>query len=361
MIARFILLMVFGIVLLFNSFLDGLNMTVSNSKSIRRNWIKNGLIRFTMFFIVFAVLFLFNGPIERLNLVIGVISVTFLLIIIETGFNSPHKSMFKRFKQASIRFFYKQFIVYLGMAFLITTLFINASWQTYFVLFGVLIILSILLYIIVFKWLAFYFFKQIPYEMPFDQTLYHMEPNLQNQLYIIQSKKLYLPMNALLMGVFKTKKVLLTPSLLGGLNSKQVQAIITHEIGHYFHKHLLERLFVLIAVFISYLAITYVIFDTSFIQLLGVDTTLINYITLLSVFIYILENIIETLFYQLAHKQEYEADTYAASKGYAIALASALEIIDKRQTEQSFHALYHKLKLSHPKTETRIQKLRAHS
>ena len=350
--------MLFGMLLLFNSFLDGLNMTVSDSKSVKRNWIKNGLVRFTMFFVVFAILFLAEGKID-VNLVLvfsGVLGI--IIIIIETIFSSRYKSFFKRFKSALSKFFYKQFLVYLGLALFITIIFQESSLITYAILFGVLITVSILVYLVVFKWLALRFFKQIPYEMPFDDKLYQIEPGLKNNLYVIQSKKIYLPMNALLMGVFKTKKVLMTPPLLGGLNSAQVQAIITHEIGHYHLKHLLIRLFVLIGVFVSYLGIAYLVFDTPLMTWLALEVTLLSQVTILSVFIYILENILETLFYRLAHIQEYQADQYAAKHGYAIPLSTALEVIDKRQGEVSMHSLYHTLKLSHPKTDLRIKRLR---
>lgn len=354
---RFIFLMIFGMVLLFNAFLDGLNMTVSNKKSVTFTWIKNGIIRFIVFFIAFAVLFIFEGTIGNILLIQLAISLSVLLIMVEVIFSTRRQSLYKKIQSQTLKFLSKQLLVYLGMAVLITYLFRTSTWMTYVILFFILSGISILAYFIIFKWLIFYFFKQVPLEMPFDSTIYDIEPTLKDAIYVIQSKKIYLPMNALLMGIFKTKKVLLTPALLGGLSSQQIQAIIAHEVGHYHHKHLWTRFVMIILVFMSYLAMVYIVFDTPFISLLALESSFILFITVLCIFMYLIENAVEVIFYQIAHKQEYQADAYAAKKGFSEPLARALEIIDY-QGAFEVHPLYQRLKLSHPNTGIRIARLR---
>ena len=191
---------------------------------------------------------------------------------------------------------------------------------------------------------------QVPLEMPYDKMIHKF--SLIDDIYVAKSRKFYLPMNALFTGFRKRKRVLLSDKLVARLKSRELKAIIAHEIGHAKLSHLFVRAVILFVAVVGFSLLLQWVFYGQF-------QPLVFYVQL-TVFVmvsWIYFSIFELFTYQVAQHQEYQADAFVSYLGEGVALASALEKINRYESEPKLHPYYQRVFYSHPPLKKRRKNL----
>lgn len=340
----------------FNTMLDALNMGASNTYMHRNNFLKHAINRFILS-TVFIYLFLVNEFASSTITAIVGLSALFLMVITEFKFVKRSNKL-TRLIALTKTLFTKYMLLGLFPLVILSVLVFYTNFIVYLSVLGGIILIGISVYILVYNNLIYKLVRLVSYDRIFDNQLYEEEPSLKDDLFIAQSEKLNLPMNALFMGLFKMKRIILTPKIVAYLNAKEVKAIIYHELGHYHHKHLRKRLGIIFLIVLAYISIGLMFFTLPIVNFLGLPYTLFNVIVLIGISVYVLESIIETFMIRLMHKQEFEADLYVKDHFDAQALINALRKIKTIESEVIYHPLYQRLKVSHPSMKNRIKQLK---
>lgn len=356
MIIRFLILIGVLTLLGFNTLLDALNMGTSNTHFHRNGFLKRAIIRFILSIMLIYIILVSEFTPRLFTIAVGAIA---LILVVFTEFKFIRRSQFlKRFSALIKSLFTKYILLGLIPLSVMSLLVYYTNFTVYLIVLGSLIIMLLTIYILIYKVFIHKLVRLVPYDMVFEETLYQSEPSLKDDLFIVQSDKLNLPMNALFMGLFKMKRVLLTPKIVSYLNASEVKAIIYHELGHYHYKHLRKRLSIIALIILAYLSIGFIFFTFPVLSLMDLPYTLFNIFLFIGIGIYLLESMIETFMIHMMHKQEYEADHYVKQNHYGQALISALKKIKTIESETILHPLYQSLKVSHPSIKDRIKRLK---
>lgn len=136
--------------------------------------------------------------------------------------------------------------------------------------------------------------------------------------------------NAYFTGLGRAKRVVFFDTLLKALSPQELEAVLAHELGHFRHRHVAQRLVLLLALSLLGLALLGAASQWSGFYLgLGVQPNLIapNDGLALALFALALPPalfLLSPLAAWWSRRQEFEADAFAASQADAPALASAL-------------------------------------
>lgn len=166
--------------------------------------------------------------------------------------------------------------------------------------------------------------------------------------------------NAYFTGFGASKRVVFFDTLLERLDENEIEAVLAHELGHFKHKHVIKRIALMFFVtFIGLAVLGWLKQQAWFYTGLGV-TTQSDYMALLlfmlvsPVFLFLLR----PLMANYSRKNEFEADSYAASNADAKALIAALVKLYRDNastlTPDPLHSAFYD---SHPPASIRIQKL----
>ncbi len=166
--------------------------------------------------------------------------------------------------------------------------------------------------------------------------------------------------NAYFTGIGKNKRIVFFDTLLKGMEDKEIEAILAHELGHFHHKHTRQRM---ISSFIFSLAslalLGYLINQNWFYNGLGVaepssHTALVLFSLALPVFSFFVTPISNLV----SRKHEFQADAFAASHTDANDLISSLTKLYKENSSSlSPDKLYSAFHDSHPSAILRIERL----
>ena len=166
--------------------------------------------------------------------------------------------------------------------------------------------------------------------------------------------------NAYFTGIGKNKRIVFFDTLLKGMEDKEIEAILAHELGHFHHKHTRQRM---ISSFIFSLAslalLGYLINQIWFYNGLGVaepssHTALVLFSLALPVFSFFVTPISNLV----SRKHEFQADAFAASHTDANDLISSLTKLYKENSSSlSPDKLYSAFHDSHPSAVLRIERL----
>lgn len=166
--------------------------------------------------------------------------------------------------------------------------------------------------------------------------------------------------NAYFTGFGKNKRIVFFDTLLARLSPAEIDAVLAHELGHFRHRHIVQRLAVMFAGSLIFLAILGQLINAAwFYEGLGVSAqstalALILFFFVVPVFIFPLA----PLSSRLSRKHEFEADAYAATHTSAADLIRALvKLYDDNAatlTPDPWHSLFHD---SHPPAAQRISRL----
>ena len=168
--------------------------------------------------------------------------------------------------------------------------------------------------------------------------------------------------NAYFTGIGKNKRIVFFDTLLEGMEDKEVEAILAHELGHFHHKHIRKHMISSFTISLLGLALLgYLINQPWFFNGLGVQTmsnhtALILFTLTLPVFSFFIAPISNAL----SRKHEFEADSFAAKHTNADDLISSLvKLYRDNASTLTPDRLYSAFHDSHPSATIRINHLKA--
>ncbi len=179
-------------------------------------------------------------------------------------------------------------------------------------------------------------------------------------IYVMDSSRRTTHGNAYFTGFAQTKRIVLFDKLLESLNTREVEAVLAHELGHFKLRHVLKRMVVLFCLGLVGLAVLgWLVRQPWFYAGLGVSqpsahTALLLFMLAGPVFTFFLQPLLAAA----SRRAEYEADRFAAAISSARALASALTKLYRDNastlTPDPVHSAFYD---SHPPALQRVARL----
>jgi len=168
--------------------------------------------------------------------------------------------------------------------------------------------------------------------------------------------------NAYFTGLGNNKRIVFFDTLLDGLETPEIEAVLAHELGHFRLKHIQKRLLSTAAISLTGLyLLAWLIEQHWFYQGLGVSEPS----TYLGLMLFLLISptvgvFLQPLFSALSRKHEFEADAYAAKQASATDLIRALvKLYQKNANTLTPDPLYSAFHDSHPPAPARVAQLSA--
>ena len=185
-------------------------------------------------------------------------------------------------------------------------------------------------------------------------------------LFVMDGSKRSAHGNAYFTGLGASKRVVFFDTLLSKLSPGEVEAVLAHELGHFKHRHVTQRLVMMFAMSLAGLALLgWLAGQTGFYLGLGVRPNiaapndalaLILFMTALPVFGFF----VAPLMAQLSRRHEFQADAYARAQSSAADLSSALlKLHQDNAATLTPDPLYVRFYYSHPPTTERLAALQA--
>jgi len=166
--------------------------------------------------------------------------------------------------------------------------------------------------------------------------------------------------NAYFTGIGKNKRIVFFDTLLKGMEDKEIEAILAHELGHFHHKHVRQRIVSsFIFSLVSLALLGYLIKQGWFFHGLGISepsahTALVLFSLTLPVFSFFITPISNLI----SRKHEFQADAFAASHTDANDLISSLTKLYRENSStlspDKYYSAFHD---SHPSAILRIARL----
>ena len=186
-------------------------------------------------------------------------------------------------------------------------------------------------------------------------------------LFVMDGSKRSAHGNAYFTGFGATKRIVFFDTLLTRLAAPEIEAVLAHELGHYHHRHVWQRITLLAALTLAGLwLLGMLIAQPWFYAGLGISMPLPGVsvqnaamaLILFSMVLPIFTFPLSPLMSYLSRKHEYQADAYAAQQAQATDLVSALVKLYRDNaatlTPDPLHSLFYD---SHPPAALRIAQL----
>ncbi len=166
--------------------------------------------------------------------------------------------------------------------------------------------------------------------------------------------------NAYFTGIGRNKRIVFFDTLLKGMEDEEIEAILAHELGHFHHKHVRQRIISsFIFSLVSLALLGYLIKQVWFFHGLGISnpsshTALVLFSLTLPVFSFFITPISNLI----SRKHEFQADAFAASHTDANDLISSLTKLYRENSStlspDKYYSAFHD---SHPSAILRIARL----
>ena len=183
-------------------------------------------------------------------------------------------------------------------------------------------------------------------------------------LFVMDGSKRSAHANAYFTGFGAAKRVVFYDTLLKQLSLAEVDAVLAHELGHFKHKHIIQRIVMLFAMSLAGFAlIGYLSQQVWFYTGLGVRPNLGAPNDALALLLFMLavplfSFFISPLFAQLSRKHEFEADAYAAKQTDGRDLSSALlKLYQDNASTLTPDPVFVKFYYSHPPASERLARM----
>ncbi|HTH94128.1 MAG TPA: M48 family metallopeptidase [Rhodocyclaceae bacterium] len=183
-------------------------------------------------------------------------------------------------------------------------------------------------------------------------------------LFVMDGSKRSSHGNAYFTGFGAAKRIVFFDTLLDRLEPPEVEAVLAHELGHYKHGHIKQRIAMLAVISLAFLWLLGQLIDADWfyaglgMPYQGTAVALILFSLVLPVFTFTLGPLTSAL----SRKHEYQADAYAASQTHAADLVTALVKLYRDNaatlTPDPLHSLFYD---SHPPAAARIAHLQEHA
>ena len=181
-------------------------------------------------------------------------------------------------------------------------------------------------------------------------------------LYVMDGSKRSAHANAYFTGFGAAKRVVFYDTLLKQLSPAEVDAVLAHELGHFKHKHIIQRIVMLFAMSLAGFAlIGYLSQQIWFYTGLGVRPNLgapNDALLLFMLAIPLFSFFISPLMAQLSRQHEFQADAYAAMQTDGRDLASALlKLYQDNASTLTPDPVFVKFYYSHPPASERLARM----
>ena len=185
-------------------------------------------------------------------------------------------------------------------------------------------------------------------------------------LFVMDGSKRSAHGNAYFTGLGAAKRVVFYDTLLDKLSPPEVEAVLAHELGHFKHQHVRQRLVMMVLLSLAGLALLgWLARQPGFYLGLGVQPNLaapndalalLLFMTALPVYGYF----ISPLMAQMSRRHEFQADAFACDQADGQALSSALlKLHQDNAATLTPDPLYVRFYYSHPPTPERLAALQA--
>lgn len=176
-------------------------------------------------------------------------------------------------------------------------------------------------------------------------------------IYVIDGSKRSTKANAYFSGMGKKKRIVLYDTLIEELTTREIVAVLAHEIGHYKKRHTLQN-FILagVAMLIQLYILSLTLTSITMAESMGVATPAFALSLIAFGILYTPIDMVTSLFMNgVSRRAEYQADNFAAKYGLGEELISALKKISvKSLSNLTPDKLYVKFYYSHPTLLQRI-------
>ncbi len=185
--------------------------------------------------------------------------------------------------------------------------------------------------------------------------------------YVMDGSRRSAHANAYFTGFGAAKRVVFYDTLLAKLSPGEVDAVLAHELGHFKHKHIIQRIAGLFAMSLAGFALLgWLSSQVWFYTGLGVRPNLEGANDALALLLFLMAVpaftfFISPLFAALSRKHEFEADAYAASQADARDLGSALlKLYEDNASTLTPDPVFVGFYYSHPPASQRLARLGLH-
>jgi STE24 endopeptidase len=172
--------------------------------------------------------------------------------------------------------------------------------------------------------------------------------------------------NAYFTGFGASKRVVFYDTLLAKLSPPEVDAVLAHELGHFKHKHIIQRMVSMFAMSLAGFALLgWLAAQAWFYTGLGVVPNVSGPNDALALLLFMLvvpvfSFFVSPLFAQLSRKHEFEADAYAVRQTSGADLSTALlKLYEDNAATLTPDPLFVKFYYSHPPASERLARLTA--
>ena len=183
-------------------------------------------------------------------------------------------------------------------------------------------------------------------------------------LYVMDGSKRSAHANAYFTGFGAAKRVVFYDTLLAKLSPNEVDAVLAHELGHFKHKHIVNRIVSMFAMsLLGFALLGWLATQIWFYTGLGVQPNLSAPNDALALLLFMLvipvfSFFIAPLFALLSRKHEFEADAYAMQQTSGPDLATALlKLYEDNASTLTPDPLYVKFYYSHPPASERLARM----
>lgn len=188
------------------------------------------------------------------------------------------------------------------------------------------------------------------------------------QLYVVEGSKRSSHSNAYFYGLFKSKRIVLFDTLLAkddgtGCNNAEILAVLSHELGHWSHSHIIKNLVVMqVNLFLLFAGFSVMFKYPLLYKAVGfykMQPVLVGLFIVLQYVMMPYNTLLNFLMTCLSRKFEFEADNFAVNLGKADPLEKALLQLNKDNLgfpiNDNWYSAWHH---SHPPLLERIAVLR---
>ncbi len=183
-------------------------------------------------------------------------------------------------------------------------------------------------------------------------------------LFVMDGSKRSAHANAYFTGFGAAKRVVFYDTLLAKLSAGEVDAVLAHELGHFKHKHIIQRIVSMFAMsLLGFALLGWLATQAWFYTGLGVNPNLDAPNDALALLLFMLSVpvfsfFISPLFAQISRKHEFEADAYAVAQTSGADLSTALlKLYEDNASTLTPDPVYVKFYYSHPAASERLLRM----
>ena len=181
-----------------------------------------------------------------------------------------------------------------------------------------------------------------------------------DQIYVMDASKRSAHGNAYFTGLFGKKRIVLFDTLIEALSTKEIVAVLAHEIGHYKLHHIRWRLIrSFFMVGLMFLLINWAMDKQQLYDAFSLDLSSYGALMVFSLWFAMLGFFVAPFSSYLSRRDEFSADRYARQVvgNSADLKAGLLKLREKSRSVPISHPLYVAIYYSHPPLITRLQAL----